>query len=100
MATDIKQLFPEKSVTLVHSRANVMSKFHSALHSIVQQRFDDLGVETVLGRGRVKLPQGGYPTDGSEFNVELQDGTKVINYIDRSDTTIRNAGHHRSRVHR
>ena len=77
MATDVKQLFPEKSVTLVHSRANVMSKFHSALHSIVQQRFDDLGVETVLGRGRVKLPQGGYPTDGSEFNVELQDGTKV-----------------------
>jgi NADH dehydrogenase FAD-containing subunit len=77
MATDIKQLFPEKSVTLIHSRANVMSKFHPGLHSVVQERFDELGVQAVLGKGRVKLPEGGYPTDGSEFNVELHDGTQV-----------------------
>lgn len=77
MATDIKQLFPEKSVTLIHSRENLMSKFHPGLHSIVQQRFDELGVQTVLGKGRVKLPEAGYPTDGQEFTVELQDGTKV-----------------------
>lgn len=76
MATDIKQLFPEKSVTLVHLRANVMSKFHTGLHAVVQQRFDELGVETVLGK-RVKLPETGYPTDGREFSVELVDGTKV-----------------------
>lgn len=76
MATDIKQLFPEKNVTLVHSRANVMSKFDPRLHDIVQQRFDELGVQTILGK-RVKLPSDGYPTDGREFNVELQDGTKV-----------------------
>lgn len=77
MATDIKQLFPEKSVTLIHSREHLMSKFHPGLHSIVSQRFSDLGVETVLGRGRVKLPEQGYPTDGSEFTVEVADGTQV-----------------------
>lgn len=76
MATDIKQLFPEKSVTLVHSRANVMSKFHPGLHAVVQQRFDELGVQTVLGK-RVKLPPSGYPTNGQQFDVELQDGTKI-----------------------
>ncbi|KAF2625332.1 FAD/NAD(P)-binding domain-containing protein [Macroventuria anomochaeta] len=77
MATDIKQLFPEKSVTLIHSRAHVMSKFHPDLHAVVSQRFVELDVQTVLGRGRVKLPEEGYPTDGREFEVELQDGTKV-----------------------
>jgi NADH dehydrogenase FAD-containing subunit len=77
MATDIKQLFPEKEVTLVHSRDRLMSKFHSSLHAIVHQRFEELGVKTVLGKGRVKLPENGYPTDGSEFSVELQDGTKL-----------------------
>ncbi|KAJ4334038.1 hypothetical protein N0V95_009272, partial [Ascochyta clinopodiicola] len=76
MATDIKQLFPEKSVTLVHSRAHVMNKFHPQLHAVVQQRFDELGVQTVLGK-RVKLPETGYPTDGTEFKVELVDGTKI-----------------------
>lgn len=77
MATDIKQLFPEKEVTLVHSRDRVMSKFHPRLHGVVQERFEELGVKTVLGRGRVKVPQEGYPTDGSVFEAEVQDGTKV-----------------------
>ncbi|KZM20096.1 flavin adenine dinucleotide binding [Ascochyta rabiei] len=76
MATDIKQLYPEKSVTLVHSRANVMNKFHPGLHAIVQQRFDELGVQTVLGK-RVKLPEAGYPTNGTTFDVELVDGTRI-----------------------
>lgn len=76
MATDIKQLFPSKSVTLVHSRANLMSKFHHGLHDIVKQRSDDLGINLVLGK-RVKLPENGYPTNGQEFQVELQDGINL-----------------------
>lgn len=77
MATDIKQLFPEKEVTLVHSRDTLMSKFDAHLHALVSQRFSDLGVKTVLGKGRVALPETGYPTDGSEFSVELADGTSI-----------------------
>lgn len=77
MATDIKQLFPEKSVTLVHSRAHLMSKFNPSLHAIVAQRLAELGVATVLGRGRVKIPASGYPTDGTEFTVDIADGTQI-----------------------
>lgn len=76
MATDIKQLFPEKSVTLIHSRANVMNKFDSRLHNLVQQRFTELGVQTILGK-RVALPSTGYPTSGEEFTVSLIDGTQI-----------------------
>lgn len=76
MATDIKELFPEKNVTLVHSRPNVMNKFHAGLHDVVKQRCDDLGVNLILGR-RVQLPENGYPTDGREFNVSLVDGTQI-----------------------
>jgi NADH dehydrogenase FAD-containing subunit len=87
MATDIKQLFPSKSVTLVHSRPTLMSKFDARLHAIVAQRCEKLGVQTVLGRGRVKLPEEGYPTDGREFHVETQDGTRV-----RTDFAIVSTG--------
>ncbi|CAL3972305.1 hypothetical protein PZA11_004548 [Diplocarpon coronariae] len=76
MATDIKELYPSKSVTLVHSRPNVMNKFHPKLHAIIAERSAELGIKLKLG-SRVKLPAGGYPNDGSMFEVELEDGTKI-----------------------
>ncbi|KAK5119744.1 hypothetical protein LTR85_007320 [Meristemomyces frigidus] len=75
MATDIKEIYPEKSVTLVHSRKNVMNKFHPGLHDIIAERAKELGIDLVLGT-RVKLPAGGYPTDRS-VEVELTDGRKI-----------------------
>jgi NADH dehydrogenase FAD-containing subunit len=76
MATDIKEVFPEKNVALVHSREQVMNKFHRRLHDIVSARCEELGIELVLGQ-RVKLPADGYPTDGTTFSVDLQDGTRI-----------------------
>ncbi|CZR54216.1 related to Amid-like NADH oxidoreductase [Phialocephala subalpina] len=76
MATDIKELYPEKKVTLVHSRRNVMNKFDSKLHNIIAERCKELGIQLRTG-SRVKVPQGGYPTDGSKFDVELEDGSKI-----------------------
>jgi hypothetical protein len=76
MATDIKELYPEKNVTLVHSRKNVMNRFHPAFHEIIAERCRELGVKMSLG-SRVKLPEGGYPTDGREFSVHLEDGSSV-----------------------
>ncbi|KAF8857468.1 FAD/NAD-P-binding domain-containing protein [Acephala macrosclerotiorum] len=76
MATDIKELYPEKSVTLVHSRKNVMNKFDPRLHNIIAARCKELGIQLRVG-SRVKLPPGGYPTDGSKFDVELEDGSKI-----------------------
>ncbi|KAI9047780.1 hypothetical protein LZ554_008490 [Drepanopeziza brunnea f. sp. 'monogermtubi'] len=76
MATDIKELYPEKSVTLVHSRKNVMNRFNTKLHDLIAERSAELGINLKLG-SRVKLPPGGYPTDGSTFDVELEDGAKI-----------------------
>lgn len=76
MATDIKELYPEKSVTLIHSRDAVMHNFHRNLHNIIASRCQELGVELQLG-SRVKLPSQGYPTDGSEFEVELENGKLI-----------------------
>lgn len=76
MALDAKELYPEKSITLVHSRENVMNKFHPGLHSVVKERADELGLNLVLGK-RVKLPKDGYPVEKGRFDVELVDGTKI-----------------------
>ncbi|KAI4756535.1 putative oxidoreductase [Aureobasidium sp. EXF-3400] len=76
MATDIKEVYPEKDVTLIHSREQIMNKFHPQLDGIIKQRCEELGVKLKLG-SRVKLPAKGYPTDGSTFNVELLDGSSV-----------------------
>jgi pyruvate/2-oxoglutarate dehydrogenase complex dihydrolipoamide dehydrogenase (E3) component len=76
MATDIKEIYPEKDVTLIHSREQIMNKFHPQLDGIIKQRCEELGVKLKLG-SRVKLPAKGYPTDGSTFNVELIDGSSV-----------------------
>ena len=76
MATDIKELYPEKSVTLVHSRTKLMNRFNSALHDIIAERCRDLGIQMILG-SRIKLPEQGYPTDGRDFIVELEDGSNV-----------------------
>ncbi|CAD0024563.1 unnamed protein product [Aureobasidium pullulans] len=76
MATDIKEIYPEKSVTLVHSRDQLMNKFHPQLDRIIKDRCSELGINLKLG-SRVKLPAKGYPTDGSIFNVELQDGSSI-----------------------
>ncbi|KAI4724215.1 putative oxidoreductase [Aureobasidium sp. EXF-10728] len=76
MATDIKEIYTEKTVTLIHSRQQIMNKFHPQLDRIIKQRCEELGVKLKLG-SRVKLPAKGYPTDGSTFNIELQDGSTV-----------------------
>lgn len=76
MATDIKEIYPNKSVTLIHSRDRLMNKFHPHMDEIIKERCAELGVKLKLG-SRVKLPAKGFPTDGSTFEVQLQDGSSV-----------------------
>lgn len=74
--TDIKQLYPEKDVTLVHSRFRVMNKYHEGFHKLIKERCDELGIKMRLG-SRVKLPESGFPTNGRIFDIELEDGSKI-----------------------
>lgn len=47
MATDIKEIYPDKQVTLVQSREHVMPVYDPRLHEIITKRFDELGIKSV-----------------------------------------------------
>lgn len=76
MATDLRELHPDKKVTLVQSRDRLMPRFHSQFHDIIAERFSELGVDLVLNN-RVVIPDGGFPEDGRTFNVQLKDGSEI-----------------------
>ncbi|KAJ7682643.1 FAD/NAD-P-binding domain-containing protein [Mycena polygramma] len=77
LATDAKEFYPEKSVTLIHSRDQLLNRFHPELHNIMMKKLSDAGIEVILGQ-RVKLPPTGhFPISGPAYNVELADGRLV-----------------------
>ena len=80
MVCDLKEIYPEKDVTLVHSREKLMPLYHEALSDLIKARFEALGVKTVLGK-RVVLSAGGqFPTTNEEskpFEVQLQNGQTI-----------------------
>ncbi|KAK0725079.1 hypothetical protein B0H67DRAFT_569526 [Lasiosphaeris hirsuta] len=76
MACDLKEVYPGKRVTLVHSHSQLMPFYHESLSGLIKARLGELGVETVLG-SRAVVPEGGFPTDGERFEVLLQDGREV-----------------------
>ncbi|KAJ7122015.1 FAD/NAD-P-binding domain-containing protein [Mycena crocata] len=76
LAFDAKEFYPSKNVTVVHSRHQLMNRFHPKLHSIVAERAARVGIDLVLGQ-RVKLPPNGFPITGPSYNVELADGTLI-----------------------
>ena len=45
MATDLKELYPEKNVTLVHSRDRLMPLYHPKMDEILRERMNELGVQ-------------------------------------------------------
>ncbi|KAJ7684026.1 FAD/NAD-P-binding domain-containing protein [Mycena rosella] len=77
LATDAKEFYPSKTVTLIHSRDRLMNRFHPKLHSIVMEKLDAAGINVILGQ-RVKMPSEGYfPVTGPSYNVELADGRLI-----------------------
>ncbi|KAE8389618.1 hypothetical protein BDV23DRAFT_172948 [Aspergillus alliaceus] len=76
MATDLKEYYPDKEITVVQSRPQLMPGFHEGLHNLVKERFDELGIKFVTG-SRVKIPSEGYPKHRGLFNVELTNGTQL-----------------------
>lgn len=77
LATDAKEFYPSKSVTLIHSRDQLLNRFHPELHSIIMKKLADTGIEVILGQ-RVKMPPTGhFPLSGPSYNVELADGRLI-----------------------
>ncbi|POS81009.1 oxidoreductase [Diaporthe helianthi] len=80
MACDLKEIYPDKDVTLVHSRQHIMPVYHEKLSDMIKARFAELGVK-FIGGSRVNIPQDGYPLGGGgggtgepPITVSLQDG--------------------------
>ncbi|WFD44669.1 hypothetical protein MPSI1_003339 [Malassezia psittaci] len=57
LATDIKTLFPEKDVTLIHSRKQLLPNFDARIHEHASAQLKKLGVNLVLGH-RLALAEG------------------------------------------
>lgn len=45
MATDLKETYPSKEITLVHSRNQLMPLYHEKLDEIIKERCQELGVK-------------------------------------------------------
>lgn len=54
-ATDIKSQWPEKTVTLIHSRQTLMP-IYPGLHEVVMKKMKELGVRTILGERVMQWP--------------------------------------------
>ena len=49
LAADIKSFYPEKDVTIVHSREWLLSRFKPRLHQYVSEKLRDMGINIILG---------------------------------------------------
>lgn len=77
LATDVKSVYPEKSVTLVHSRDAVMHRFGPELQAEALRSLQALGVQVILGDRLVG-------EDAERGTATLKSGTTVeCDYIVR-----------------
>jgi apoptosis-inducing factor 2 len=56
MASDIKSFYPEKDITLVHSRDQLLLHFGPILHEHVVEAFNKLGIEIIFQERPQTLP--------------------------------------------
>ncbi|PTD06946.1 Apoptosis-inducing factor B [Fusarium culmorum] len=95
MATDLGEVYPEKKVTLVHSRDRLMQLYHPKMDAIIRGRLQELGVEGFPNRWfRIRAGAKGRPQDtdkprhpsnwtnpNSQFlqNLQPTPGHKILN---------------------
>ncbi|KAF3395061.1 hypothetical protein DPV78_009249 [Talaromyces pinophilus] len=57
LAADIKSFYPEKDVTIVHSREWLLSRFRPRLHEYVYRKLQDMDINVVLSE-RPRITEG------------------------------------------
>ncbi|GKT94568.1 Amid-like NADH oxidoreductase [Colletotrichum tofieldiae] len=77
MATDLKESYPDKEITLVHSRDHLMPLYHNKLDEIVKSRFDELGVKLITGT-RAVVHSANLVRDDGKIALKLTDGHELI----------------------
>ncbi|KAJ3277711.1 hypothetical protein HK104_003040 [Borealophlyctis nickersoniae] len=76
LAAEIKEHYPEKQVTLVHSRERYLQSYKYGMHWRTYKILKDIGVTQILG-DRVVLPDGGFKDTGEMITVTTKTGRKV-----------------------
>lgn len=96
LATDAASLYPEKSVTLVHSRGVVMHRFGKELQTAAMDALKELGVEVILGDKVVPgSADGSTVTLSSGKTVECDCFVSVHPCVHFGTTFPANIGYHR-----
>ncbi|KAL2802572.1 hypothetical protein BJX63DRAFT_425977 [Aspergillus granulosus] len=75
MATDLKEYYPDKEITVVQSRPLLMPQYHEGLHNLIMERFSELGIKFITG-SRIQVPPEGFPAS-TPFTVNLTNGTSL-----------------------
>ena len=71
-ATDIKSIYPDKDVTLIHSRQRLLPNFDERIHEVAKARLEELGVKMVLGE-RLALTEGCPKGSTTALDPEVDD---------------------------
>ncbi|OCB90569.1 FAD/NAD-binding domain-containing protein [Sanghuangporus baumii] len=71
-ATDIKSLYPEKQITLLHSRHRLLPRFEYDLHCEVLKTLEDLRIDLILGE---RLDLSSTLPEAAKFN---ESGQRVV----------------------
>ncbi|KAF8942890.1 hypothetical protein BGZ47_006027 [Haplosporangium gracile] len=76
LAVEIREHFPEKEVTLVHSRDRYMPSYMTSMHQKTVAILAEFGVREIRG-DRVIVPEGGFKDDFKMIKVATRDGKEI-----------------------
>ncbi|CAE6486334.1 unnamed protein product [Rhizoctonia solani] len=71
-ATDLKDMYPQKQITLLHSRMQLLPKFPEKMHNEITKTMHRLGVSLILGQ---RLDLGTTLPDNTEYDEK---GRRVV----------------------
>ncbi|KIW59522.1 hypothetical protein PV05_03965 [Exophiala xenobiotica] len=87
VAGDIKTQYPQKKVTLVHSREQLLNNFGRGLHDIAKSALEELGVELYLGQRVISGLEDDNPTEvtiQSEKVLQCDALVNIPNMVERN----------------
>ncbi|KAI9343375.1 hypothetical protein BD770DRAFT_437310 [Pilaira anomala] len=76
LAAEIKEHYPEKTVTLLHSRNRYLPRYKVSMDVMIYNTLKKTGVKQVLG-DRVILPPGGFPLEVKPIEVHTKGGKTI-----------------------
>lgn len=76
LAAEIKEHYPEKDVTLMHSRTRYMPKYMKSFDAMTYNILKKHGVKQLLG-DRVALPKQGFPLEVGPVKIQTTSGRTV-----------------------